>query len=108
MARVSKAQTYAVRWLDYENKSADDIAAELKLSVKQVNTILEKYGRSEGAVETKQEPVSGVRKMLSSQTAGNKGVTVMTSEASMTIQEQNNSQPSKKDTSSYIYSPNGS
>jgi len=107
MARVSKAQTYAVRWLNHENKDVDDIASELKLSVKQVTNILEKYGSSEGSVDTKQEPVSGVRKMLSSQTSASKGVTVMTSEASMAIQEENNQTPSKKDTSSYIYSPNG-
>ena len=107
MARISKAQTYAIRWLDHEQQKPEDIAAELKVSVKQVQGVLEKYARSEGSVETKQEPVSGVRKMMSSKTNSNKGVTVMTSEASMAIQEQNNNQPSKKDTSSYIYSPNG-
>ena len=107
MARVSKAQTYAVRWLDHENKNTEDIASELNLSVKQVTNILEKYGKSEGSVETKQEPVSGVRSMMNSKTNSNKGVTVMTQEASMAIQESTQKKPPSTDRSSYIYSPNG-
>ena len=107
MPRVSKAQTYAVRWLDYEKRNIEDISSELNLSMKQVEAILEKYGRSEGKVETKQAPVSGVRKMLSSQTSSKNGVTVMTGEASMAIQESKTSNTSSKDKSSYIYRPNG-
>ena len=41
MARISKAQTYAIRWLDHEQQKPEDIAAELKVSVKQVQGVLE-------------------------------------------------------------------
>ena len=107
MARVSKAQTYAVRWLNYEQKNAQDIAAELKLSIKQVEAILEKYGTSNGEVKTKQAPVSAVKKMLSSETSRKQGVTVMTGEASLAIQDSNTKTPQPTDRSSYIHNPNG-
>jgi len=107
MARISKAQTYAVRWLNHQQKSPKDIASELKLSIKQVEGILEKYGASDGTVKTKQAPVSAVKKMMSSKTSRSQGVTVMTGDASMAIQESNTKSPNRTDRSSYIHSPNG-
>ena len=44
---------------------------------------------------------------MNSKTNSNKGVTVMTQEASMAIQEAAEKKPPSTDRSSYIYSPNG-
>jgi hypothetical protein len=107
MSRISKSNTYAIRWLDYTQKSPDDIAAELKLNVQQVKDVLEKYGRSDGNVPITQQPVSRVRKMLSSTSNKNHPITVMTSEASIAIEASKNNKPSTKDQQSYIYRPNG-
>lgn len=107
MSRISKSNTYAIRWLDYTQKSPEDIASELKLNVQQVKDVLEKYGRSDGNVPTTQQPVSRVRKMLSSTSNKNHPITVMTSEASIAIQDSQNNKPSTKDQQSYIYRPNG-
>ena len=108
MSRITKTQTYAIRWLNHEQKNAEDIASELKLSIKQVQSILEKYGESHGDIKTKQSPVSAVKKMMSSKTSKSQGVTVMTGDASMAIQESNTKSSNRAtDRSSYIHSPNG-
>jgi hypothetical protein len=111
MARINKSQTYAVRWLNSEGKNAEDIATELKLTVNQVNSVLEKNGTSEAKAEIKtaQQPATRIQKMLSSKTSGNKNVTVMTSEASVSIQDSTakNKNSKKRSQDKYIYKPNG-
>lgn len=109
MARVTKVQTYAIRWLNHENKKSEDIASELKLTINQVNSVLEKFQTSNtenNPVKTAQEPVSKVQKMLSKKINGNKTVTIMSQEASIAIQEtppKPNKRPSQE---SYIHKPN--
>ena len=105
MARLNKIQTYAIRWLHYEQKTPEDIASELKLNIKQVEETLEKYGRADGSVPTNQQPVSRIRNMMSSSTNNNNKVTVMTGEASIAIQNVNNN-VSSKNQQSYIYRHN--
>lgn len=110
MARINKSQTYAVRWLHSEGKNAEDIATELKLTVNQVKSVLEKHGASDAKAEVKtaQQPATRVKKMLSSETSGNKGVTVMTSEASIAIQDSTpKNENVKRNQDKYIYKPNG-
>ena len=55
MGRITKAQSYAIRWLDSESMSPENIASELNLTVKQVGSILEKNAASKGDVKTKTE-----------------------------------------------------
>lgn len=107
MAKLSKANMYAIRWLNYEEKTPEDIASELKLNTKQVEEVLEKYGRADGNVPTNQQPVSRVRNMMSSSTKNNSHITVMTGEASLAIQNsKSHDNVSSKNQQSYIYRPN--
>lgn len=105
MARISKAQTYAIRWLNHEEKTIENIATELKLTTKQVESVIEKYGstNSKDKISTAQKPA--VQKMLSSKTANNASVTVMTGEASMSIQSHKHK--SSRVTDDCIHRPNG-
>lgn len=105
MARISKAQTYAIRWLNQEQKTVENIATELKLTTKQVESVIEKYGptNSKDKIVTAQKPA--VQKMLSAKTANNASVTIMTGEASMNIQSQKNK--SSRVTDDCIHRPNG-
>ena len=106
MSRISKLHTYAIRWLNYEKKSNEDIATELELTVKQVNSVIEKYGttnRNDDNIKTVQKPA--IQKMLSAQTSNSSSVTVMTGEASMNIQESKSK--SKRSLDRCIHRPNG-
>ncbi len=106
MGRITKAQSYAIRWLNNEDMSQENIASELNLTVKQVGSILEKNTSSKGEVKTKTEKVSAAKKLMINQTGGGKsGVTVMTGEASQAIEESTKSQ-SIRNPESYIYKPN--
>lgn len=87
MARISKANTYAINWLAQQNKSKEEIAEELKLSVDQVSKVLEKFNvtNQDGAsVKTAQEPVSRSKGLMINTTMGKKTntVSIMTKDAS--------------------------
>tara|TARA_B100002019_G_scaffold29462_1_gene23393 strand:+ start:4187 stop:4510 length:324 start_codon:yes stop_codon:yes gene_type:complete len=106
MGRITKAQSYAIRWLDSENMSPENIASELNLTVKQVGSILEKNAASNGDVKTKTEKVSAAKKLMVNETgSGKSGVTIMTGEASQAIEQSKPSQ-SIRNPESYIYKPN--
>jgi hypothetical protein len=88
MARISKVQTYAVKWLSQEGKTPDEISEELKLSSDQVKKILEKnnsVNKDGSSIKTTQEPaVSKSKNMMINTTMGkqSKTVSIMTREAS--------------------------
>lgn len=107
MARITKLQRYAIRWLNHENRSAEDIASELNMTVKQVNSEIEKHSSTNAVneVKTAQQPASKIKKMLSKTVAGDQKVTIMSQEASLAIQDH--PQKNKKhERENYIYRPN--
>lgn len=86
MSRLNKAQTYAISWLNSQNKNAEEIAAELNLNVEQVSKSLEKSSpNTNNSVKTGSEPVAEKHPdLMINKTAGkgNSGVSIMTKEAS--------------------------
>ena len=106
MGRISKAQNYAIRWLSQsEGKDSSHIATELNLTVKQVNSVLEKSQSSqkESKIATAQQPA--IQKIMSGKTQNNTSVTMMSEQASMQIQERKSK--SSRPTSDCIHRPNG-
>lgn len=87
MARISKANTYAINWLAQQNKNKEEIAQELKLSVDQVAKVLEQFNsvNKDGAsTKTTQEPASRSKSLMINTTMGKKTntVSIMTKDAS--------------------------
>lgn len=88
MARISKANTYAINWLAQQNKSKEEIAQELKVSVDQVSKVLEQFNavnKDGPSVKTAQEPTSSRSKnLMINTTMGKKTntVSIMTKDAS--------------------------
>jgi|LakMenEpi03Aug12_release.lakeMendotaPanAssembly.Ray.scaffolds.fasta_scaffold518062_3 hypothetical protein len=88
MARISKTNIYAVNWLAQQNKTPEEIAEELKLSVDQVSKILEKHNMTNTTgsnIKTAQEPgVSKSKNLMINTTMGKqtKTVSIMTKDAS--------------------------
>lgn len=81
MARLNKAQIYAIRWLNQESYSNEKIATELGLNIDQVTKTLEKYSNAstESSVPIKTQPVNIINKTAGK---GIGGVAIMTKEAS--------------------------
>jgi orotate phosphoribosyltransferase-like protein len=90
MAKVNKTQIYAIRWLNGEGLSSQQIADELELNEKQVLTTLEKYTASKtedtDKVKTASAPVATIKSkdLMITHTSGkkNNSVAIMTKEAS--------------------------
>lgn len=83
MARLSKTQVYAIRWLNHEELSNEKIADELNINIEQVAKTLEKNSitSKKKSVPTKTSPVN-----IINTTAGKgiNGVSIMTKEGSET------------------------
>lgn len=97
MARISKTQIYAVRWLHNQNKTVEEISEELNISSKQVKKLLEE------SFEHKQTPgienaSSLAKSMIVNKTSGkqNNNVTILTREASAFTDNKAISSPSTK------------
>lgn len=92
MAKLTKAQTYAIRWLNSQGLPNEKIAEDLSLNLEQVQKTLEKYTISsdDPQITTASSPVNNP---MITKTSG-KGinhVAIMTKEAS----EQHDSQRGK-------------
>lgn len=110
MARPSKAQHYAVLWLNSQQMTNDKIAEELSISEKQVSSILSKTEKTTTqAIPTAQQPV-GTRSqnLMIRQTSGKKTntVAIMTGEASMLNDALKDKNTTQRNTDSYIFRPN--
>lgn len=111
--KITKTQTYAVLHLAGEGSGVSSIAEELGLSPAQVKGVLKRYSpqpaKNDGAIKTKQAPVTGVRDLMQGETAsGNSTVSVMTEAASQQAQEavQKAKEASDaRDTSDFIFRP---
>ena len=115
MSRLNKTQVYAIRWLNYEDKSPESISAELDITIKQVLSTLEKYATSvddkkESKLNTKKEPVSTSKNLMINQTSSKqtKNVMIMTKEASAMNDELKKKYVSKPSRNSQdaIFRPN--
>lgn len=90
MPKLNKTQTYAIKWLNSQNKSSLEIADELKLTEKQVINIVEKSTQSlpakDSQIKTKTSLPNNTRSqnLMIRHTAGKKSnnVSIMTGEAS--------------------------
>jgi len=118
MSKITKTQTYAVCWLNSLNKSSLEIADELKLTEKQVLSILEKntspkVEQTEDAIKTATS--SAVQKinpkdLMITHTSAKKtnSVSIMTKEASELGDELRKKIPNsnKTDQQRGIFRPN--
>lgn len=112
MSRLSKTDTYAIQWLNYQNFSSLEIANELKISEKQIIKVLEKASRvnSTNNIKNVTEPATEPSKnlfILESQNKKNKGVAIMTKEASEKADSErvSISNTSTRRTENIIYKP---
>ena len=102
MARLNKAQTYAIRWLYSQNKDAESIAEELGIDLKETIKSIEKFGVSNKNTDsiktTKASSNSKSKNLMINETSAKKNnhVAIMTREASEyndTIKNKNQSNP---------------
>lgn len=88
MARLTKSEVYAIRWLSSQGKNIEQIAAELKLSDQQVKRTVEKThvtSKTKNTVKTATEKTNSKAKdLIITKTAGKNinSVAIMTKEAS--------------------------
>lgn len=87
MGRLSKTEVYAIKWLNFQNLSPQEIATTLKLSEKQVTKALEVESKDKKTVQDLITSKSSATKfenlfITESHNKKNKGVTIMTKEAS--------------------------
>lgn len=89
MARLTKAETYAIKWLSSQGKNVDQIAEELKLTEQQVKRTIEKShasSKTKNNVKTATEKAnnSKAKDLIITKTAGKNinSVAIMTKEAS--------------------------
>jgi hypothetical protein len=111
MPRLNKTQTYAIQWLNSQNKQPIEIADELKLPEKQVLTVLEKTTQTtnqEPAVKTTKSPAGNrSQNLMIRHTAGKKtnNVSIMTGEASALHDELKNKTGFNPNTEKAIFRP---
>lgn len=109
--KITKLQKYSILWLNHNKLSVDQIAEELNLSKKQIDTVISENTNTD-KVKTKSSPVgnSPSKNLMIRETANKKShVAIMTKESSMVNDEakkQNTNTKSTKDIPG-IYRPNG-
>lgn len=88
MAKLTKAETYAIKWLSSQGKDIDQIAEELKLTEQQVKRTIEKAhvsSKTKNNVKTATEKTNSKAKdLIITKTSGKNinSVAIMTKEAS--------------------------
>lgn len=107
--RINKITGYAIRWLNKEGNSVDEIANELDLSVKQVSNFLEKHNdQNTSKLAVTSAPITSPDLMIR-HTRDKKinNVAVMTREASMMNDEARKKTPNQISTrnANCIYRP---
>jgi hypothetical protein len=109
MAKLSKANNYAILWLNYKGNSPEQIAEELSIDVKQVSGVLEKQTQaSENPnIKTSSSVVGDKKKnlmIMETSVKRNKSVAIMTKDASAQGDE-NRKKVSDKNTNKNIFKP---
>lgn len=109
MAKLNKVQNYAILWLSYKGNSPEQIAEELVIDVKQVNTLLEKQTQaSENPnIKTSSSVVGDKKKnlmIMETSVKKNKSVAIMTKDASSQGDEIKKKSP-VRNTNKNIFKP---
>jgi len=112
MSRVSKIHNYAILWLNNQGVEIINIADELKLTEKQVKSVLENGVDDKVSKNT---PVKTVKSSANSKsknmmiTNKDKGIAIMTKEASQLNDEVKKPRqlPTRYSNDSVIYRPKG-
>lgn len=117
MSKITKIQQYAVLWLNHQGVEAIKIADELKITEKQVLTVLEKgiddKISKNNTVKTVKSSAgkSKSKDLMITQTSakGTKNVAIMTQEASQLNDDlkKNQNSTSSRYNHNIIYRPNG-
>lgn len=112
MARMSKANEYAINWLNSQGKNIEQISQELGLNTKQVQKFLEKTNtlNSSNTIETKNAPVKiKSSDLMIRHTAAkkNNSVAIMTKEASEMNDASKKSNSGNPNIQKNIFRPNG-
>jgi len=109
MAKVNKIHNYAILWLNHKGNSAEQIAEELSLDIKQVSGVLEKQTQaSENPnIKTSSSVVGDKKKnlmIMETSVKKNKSVAIMTKDASAQGDE-NRKNVSNRKTNNNIFKP---
>lgn len=102
MSRLKKVEKYAIQWLSSQGHEILDIANELNLPEETVKNCVEKYKQTntDNNIKTSSSTVGGAKNknLMITETFGkkNKGVTIMTPEASSVGDESRKSSPQQK------------
>lgn len=86
MAKLNKANTYAIQWLNSQGQSIEQIAKELDITPKQVSGVIEKQANvgQQAEVPVATSKVGKYPNLMINKTSvkGTKSVAIMTKEAS--------------------------
>lgn len=109
MARLNKTQNYAILWLNHKNNTPEQIAEELSIDIKQVNSVLEKQTQaSENPnIKTSSSVVGDKKKnlmIMETSVKKNKSVAIMTKDGSAQGDE-NRKNVSNRNTNKNIFKP---
>jgi Mn-dependent DtxR family transcriptional regulator len=98
--KISNTTSYAIQWLNHKKVPVADIAKELNISEESVSAAL---------AETTEEKASRISKLMISETAGkrNKGVAIMTKEASFLSDEVAKKTTKGNNNNTNIFRPRG-
>lgn len=104
MARLSKTHKYSILWLNSQGSSIDDICKELKVSAKQVRSVIDTNNTSISTTDNI-SPISKTAKdFMIRHTQNNvNNVSIMTPQASMMADEARKSLPSNTTQTSPFY-----
>jgi len=99
--KVSNTTFYAIQWLNHKKMSTSSIAEELNIKEEVVISSLSSVSNEDAA--------SRLGKLMISETAGkrNKGVSIMTKEASFLSDEVSKKAKNQKKDNSNIFKPRG-
>lgn len=84
MARISKTQIYAIRWLHSQKKTVEEISEELGIGIKQIKTLVNESFEHPQEPSIQNASSSAKNNMMLNKTNGkqNNNVTILTKEAS--------------------------
>lgn len=99
--KVSKTTLYAIQWLNHTKMSTSNIATELNIQEEVVTSCLSSV--------VNEDATSRLGKLIISETAGkrNRGVSIMTKEASFLSDEVSKQAKNQKKDTSNIFKPRG-
>lgn len=109
MIKTTKLHKYAIYWLHSQGYSIEQIQAEVKLSLKQIQNVINSslvVSEIEATNPAPSPPKSQSKNLMITDSNAKKfKVAIMTKDASMLNDELKNRGDTKKNTQNYIYRP---